>query len=138
MCPSPPKAPFGTRTPLKKTAKSRPMNAQQYLAALGKAKSIQGGRCIGLIAGVEHECADPFDAMHKIPQRTITDHTDDPKALADHRNIYYGCRTIHAMFDAGRIELPDPDGFDDYCTDFGFDSNDGRYWFGVPVEGAGA
>lgn len=131
ICTRTTKPPFGEgpRKQLKKSGKRRPMNAQQYLSALGKAKANQGGKCVGLIAGIDHECSDPFDACHVIPQQTITKHTEDPKALSDPRNILYACRWIHSRFDAGQIELPDPDGFAGYCAEFGFESN-GRFWFG--------
>lgn len=104
------KAPFGTaRSNLRQNRKPRHIGTADYLRLIGAAKSIQGGRCIGHLAGITHECEDPFDAMHLIPQRTlVSKFGEGHESLTDERLCIFGCRTIHGSFDEWRGVLKTP------------------------------
>lgn len=95
------KPPFGSvRKPLAKKQSSRHIKQADYLALIGSAKASQGGRCLGHIAGIEHDCTDPFDFIHAVDQQAIVRKLGEGHpALTDPRLGGYACRFIHGSFD---------------------------------------
>lgn len=100
---------FGkVRKPLKKGKRQRHMNQNDYLRCLGAAKSRQGGRCVALMAGIEHECGDHMEFLHCVDQTVIVSrHGKGHPALSDERMGAYGCRWTNNSLDDWRGPLRD-------------------------------
>jgi hypothetical protein len=105
----PKKAPFGTvRHELKKNSASgsgRYIKASDYLKCIGKAKARQSGVCVGLLAGIEHDCTE-MEWLHVVDQKVLAGKLGpDTPALTDERMGMYGCRFINGSFDEWRGPL---------------------------------
>jgi hypothetical protein len=143
----PKKAPFGTvRHELKKNSASgsgRYIKASDYLKCIGKAKARQGGVCVALLAGIDHECEDPFDWLHGVNQSVIAAKLGpDSPALTDDRIGAYGCRWTNASLDEWRGPLRDIDtrlqlkafwhpGFELAVIEYGLEVEAERKWEGT-------
>jgi hypothetical protein len=105
------KAPFGQgpRKPLKKSTGQRHIRQADYLSAIGKAKARQGGVCVGLLAGIEHDCTE-MEWLHVVDQKVLVSKLGpETPALTDDRMGMYGCRFINGSFDEWRGELREID-----------------------------
>lgn len=100
------KPPFGThRKPLGRPKKSRHIRQGDYLRLVGVSKALQGGRCVGLLAGIEHEC-DDFQFLHFVDQQQIVKILGEGHpALTDERLGAYGCQWMNNSLDEWRGPL---------------------------------
>lgn len=107
-----PKPRFGTvRKPLEKksSGSTRYIRQADYLKQIGKAKARQGGVCVGLLAGIEHDCTE-MEWLHVVDQKVLAGKLGpDTPALTDERMGMYGCRFINGSFDEWRGPLRDID-----------------------------
>lgn len=103
------KPPFGTvRSQLGKKPSSRHIRQADYLGCIGRAKARQGGICIGLLAGIDHEC-DEMQWLHLVDQAVIVRKLGEGHpALTDDRIGAYGCQFINGSLDEWRGPLKDP------------------------------
>lgn len=137
------KAPFGTvRKPLEKKASSRHIRQNDYLKQIGKAKARQGGVCVGLLAGIEHDCTE-MEWLHGVDQKTLVSKLGpDTPALTDERIGAYGCRYINGSLDEWRGPLLDVDTrahlrtfwhpqFDEAIAEYGLEYEAERKWEGA-------
>lgn len=131
------KAPFGKgpKKPMKKPqGSSRYIRQSDYLSAIGKAKARQGGVCVGLLAGIDHEC-DQMEWLHTVDQRTIASKLgDDCPLLTDDRIGMYGCRFINGSLDEWRGPLKDIDTREHLMTFAHPDLADALAEYGLEVE----
>lgn len=140
-----PKPAFGTvRYELKKPSGiSRHIRQADYLKCIGRAKARQGGVCVALLAGIDHECEDPFDWLHGVNQAVIAAKLGpDTPALTDDRIGAYGCRWTNASLDEWRGPLRDIDtrlhlrtfwhpDFDVAIAEYGLEVEAERKWEGA-------
>lgn len=142
---APKKAPFGTvRKPLKKPTggNTRYIRQADYLSCIGKAKARQGGVCVGLLAGIDHECTE-MEWLHGVDQRTIAGKLGETSpALTDDRIGAYGCRWVNGSLDEWRGPLRELDvrallrtfwhpDFDAALVEYGLEVEAERKWEGA-------
>ena len=143
LCNRTEKPKFGTvRKPLKAKPQSRHIRQADYLSAIGKAKARQGGVCVGLLAGIDHECTE-MEWLHGVDQRTLVGKLGpDTPALTDDRIGAYGCRWVNGSLDEWRGPLRDTDTrlhlltfwhpeFDAAVIEYGLEVEAERKWEGA-------
>lgn len=143
LCTREVKPPFGSvKKPLAKKQSSRHIKRADYLSAIGKAKARQGGVCVGLLAGIEHDCTE-MEWLHGVDQRTIVSKLGpDSPALTDDRIGAYGCRWVNGSLDEWRGPLRDLDTrlnlknfwhpqFEDAVVEYGLEVEAERKWEGA-------
>lgn len=101
---------FGKRSKgLRRSKPRRHINQADYLRCIGAAKARQGGRCVGLLAGIDHEC-DRMEWLHFVDQTVIANKLGEGSAaLTDDRIGAYGCRWLNGSLDNWRGPLRNPE-----------------------------
>lgn len=98
------------KRPKPKKAGRRHITQKDYLRMIGAAKARQNGQCAGHLAGINHECQEPFDFAHIIDQQTLVKKFGEGhESLTDDRLGIYACRKIHGDFDKWGGELSQVD-----------------------------
>lgn len=85
------------RSELKRTKTRRPMDSATYDELKTFVEIRDKGICIGVRAGVFHQCGVPYDAEHLVEQRDIRKVDGAAQALKDPRLATFCCRSLNGV-----------------------------------------